>query len=123
MSAVGLSWNMKLEEGKVVLSGGADKARDNMLFLLNFNYIRRIYLRGFTPNLEWLLQKPTSLLIQLKALILGNLKSKVNTYVPTVIMRGIDVDYSRARKMYLIGVRYNFNEELDAEPQDVVTFI
>lgn len=118
----GLSPKFNLVDGKLVLTGGAGKARDNLYFLMNFYGIRRIYASDFTPELEWLAQKPVSTVLLYKVLVLGKIRKSIAKYVDGISVDSMGVVYTYdERKKYEVYVDFTHKET--QQQTALVTFV
>ena len=119
----GFSWNFNLDEGKFTLMNDEEKAKDNLAFLFNFNWVSRIYMPDYNPNIGWVLQKASSSLILLKTLVVSTLKEKISRFVPNVSIKALNTDYDREQKQYFIGIRYAYKNEGNDDNRELIEFI
>ena len=123
---VGLSHNFNLKQGKFVLTGGQNKLKDSLFFLLLFDTIPRIYQADFAPKVMWLIQKPMSYVDTYKILLLGRLKKIVQKYVSDIKIDSIDIisNRSRGEKSYDLSVNYSYTgDEGESINDNAVKFI
>lgn len=118
----GLSCRFQLKNGAFQLTGGADKARDNVWFYCIYDKFR-VYCSDFGGNFVSLVQKPVSYLQLNKTLILRKLQVGIEQYCGDVKVGGIDIGYfASSRKDYRMQINYSYKEEDNTISQDV-TFV
>lgn len=120
---VGLPAKFTLENGRLKLIGGTEKVNDNIYFYLRFRNWFRVYSNDFVPEVLWLLQKPISIISQLKTLILGNLSLSFRKYITFANLLSININYDPSdRKTFGISMEYEYalNPE---ETQKIVEYI
>lgn len=118
----GLPSRFDIQNGRFVLTDGIEKSRDNIWFYCVYDRFR-VYVSDFGANFVSLIQKPVGYLYLNKTLILGNLRSGIEKYVPNVTVKNLDLGYmSVDRKELSLMVEYTSVEESKMEVQDV-TFV
>ena len=118
----GLSCRFQLRNGAFRLTGGSEKARDNIWFYCIFDKFR-VYFSDFGGNFVSLVQKPVSYLQLNKTLILRKLQMGIEKYCGGVKVNGIDIGYFASnRKDYRMQISYSVKEEDNSVSQDV-TFV
>lgn len=117
----GLSQKFQLTSGRFTFTEGADKAKDNLSFFMSFIFVRRIYMTAFNPDIGWIVQKPASMVLSLKTLLLGNLQKKIVTYIPDIKVESMDTLFDRANKEYAVFIRYKYQSNPQVE--ELVTFV
>lgn len=105
----GLSQNFQLVGGRFQFTADEAKAKDGLDFFMQFNFVSRIYNPDFTPGLLWILQKPYSMVLSAKNLLLGSLQRKILQYVPMITIDSLDTLYDKNNKEYAILVNYQFD--------------
>jgi hypothetical protein len=122
----GLSHRFSIKDGKFSLSTGPDKVRDNLLFLMYFDKVPRIYLHDFSPGVLWILQRPTSTVNNFRTIILAKLKKVVMKYVLEIAIDNIHLNQLRnedSKKFELIFDYRYYNENGLLEEDTAVKFI
>jgi hypothetical protein len=117
----GLSQKFQLTSGKLTLTEGADKAKDNFGFFMSFIFLRRIYMTAFNPDIGWISQKPASMVLSLKILLLGNLQKKIVTYIPDIRIESMNTLFDRTNKEYAVFISYKYQNNPQVE--ELVTFV
>lgn len=121
MKVKGLTYSI-LKDGKISFEEGSDKIDKSIYFFFNFSNYRRVYKPHFSPDLMWLLQKPSSRFTQFKTLILGSLKKKLLQVVPFVTVKSMQMIFYKTEKQYSFNLEYTFEEQKD-EIQQLVIFV
>lgn len=106
--ATGLSFRFTLKKGALSFTSGEQKVVDNLFFFMQFGKNSRIYLRDFTPDADWLLQKPISTITLLKGLFLGQLRTRIVKYIPEIVVKKLDVVYDRNNEPKKYGVEFSY---------------
>lgn len=117
----GLSQHFILDSGRFSFTKNEDKAKDNLGFFMSFLYVRRIYMTDFNPEISWVNQKPASVVLAVKNLMLGNLQRKILRYVPNINIEGMNALYDRNNKEYAIFVNYTYLN--NSQIEELVTFV
>ena len=118
----GLNCNFQLNNGRFVLNEGVEKSRDAIWFYGIFDKFR-VYTSDFGANFVSLVQKPISTLILTKTLIIGKLKNEIQTFVPSVRVKNIDIGYfANKRDEVKMLIEYSSVQENKTEIEDV-TFV
>lgn len=118
----GLSCRFKLEKGKFQLSQGVDKCKDDVWFYCVYNKVRT-YFSDYGGQFSSLIQRPTSMLIQNKIFIFGNLQKGIEQNVNNVVVKDLDIGYTpRDRKSYILVVSFTTIDD-NNNPQNGVTFV
>lgn len=115
----GLSYLFSLEEGSFKLTGGGEKARDNLFFFLGFVLWFRVYYEDYIPGIGRLIQKPTSMIQSLQTVIIGGLQTKLRKYLPHLQVDNITVGRDRGTKDFALVIDYTFDLEPDTKVQTV----
>ena len=121
MKVRGLTYSI-LHDGKIGFEEGSTKIDKSIHFFFTFSASRRVYKPDFTPNLLWLLQKPSSHFTQFKTLLLGNLKKKLLKFVPFVRVESLQMIFHKREKQYSFNLDYFFLEQKD-DIQQLVIFL
>lgn len=116
----GLTYDFKLEKGSFTFENGTDKKRKDLMFFMCFHFISRIYRPNFDPNVIWVLQKPASYVRNLKVLLLGNLSTKILSFIQNINILSTNLSYDRSEKEYSLFLEYSYITELESEEQDAV---
>jgi len=118
----GLSCRFKLTGGKFQLTQGVEKSKDDVWFYCVFDKVRT-YLSDYGGNFPLLVQRPTSMLIQNKVFIFGNLQKGIEKYVNNVAVKWLDIGYApKDRKSYILVVSF-LTKDNSNNPQEGVTFV
>lgn len=109
--------------GGFLLTGGTEKVNDNVHMILAFNGFFRIYAQDFVPALMILIQKPVSVILSLKTLILSRLLKTFSKYVEYAQVSSISLVYENdARKK--IGIALEYTYKLDPKISNkLVTYL
>lgn len=118
----GLPVNFSLSSGKFTLLGGAEKAKDDLLFWSNFHGFRRVYAEDFPPMLWELAQKPSSYLQVFQGLILGRMTQTAQKYLPHIRLESLSLTRTEDRLGYIFAAEYSYNLEPETTYQ-AVTFV
>lgn len=118
----GLSFKFKISNGRFILTEGEPKVRDNIAFFMSFLTSSRVYFPDFSPELLWLIQKPSSTVFQLRTLILAKLKNKLSRYIPEIAINRIGLDYIRSQKQYAFYLDFTYLFE-NRESDEIIEFI
>lgn len=109
----GLPYRFSLTEtGAFKLIGGGTKAQDGLAMMLTFIGWHRTYYPDFSPDVLWLLQKPTSMVESFKTVILSRFVRAINKYIPTINVEKINIQYDYTdRKKFGTAIQYTYNLE------------
>ena len=122
-SGVYVQTSTTVRNSKFELFGVSKKANDNITMMLGFIGWFRLYYQDFVPEVLDLLQKPTSLVHNMKSIIIGKMKKVVTKYISEINVTGVSMIYDyRDRKLFTITLDYGFNLE-EEENFTVVRFI
>lgn len=120
----GLPYKFTLDNGKFLLIGGADKARDNLLFMLSFIGWFRIYFPDYIIDIDFLVQKNTSRVQSFKTFLLGRIQTALSKYLPFISIESINSVYEyNNRKGFGLVVTYSYDLESESRQDQVVTFV
>lgn len=120
----GLSCRFKLTNGKFEMTGGGEKASDNVFFLLNFNDNVKVYYPDFNPDVLWVIQKSSTNINSYKALILGKIKRCLEQYTNNITINSMDIQIPRSnRANAAIYLDYSYTEPGSTMQDYSVTFI
>lgn len=119
----GITHELQLVNGRFAFVQGGDKKRLDLMFFLSFNFTRRIYRPEYNPGLGNLIQKPMSYIRDREVLILGNLKSKINSFISNVTIQSMAVGSDRKDKTYFLALDYVCDEDILQEPKQLIRVI
>ena len=115
----GLNCNFTIKDGKFSLSEGTDRATDAIWMYSIFDK-NRVYVPNYGANLVSLLQKPIGILVSNRTILLGTLKKGITKYVPNVVLKNIDMGYTKTNRKHLyLKVEYSIKGEED-KPTEVI---
>lgn len=120
----GLSCRFILDNGGFQLTGGGEKASDNVFFIMNYTFLRKIYDPDFNPGTAFMSQKPSTFLYAYKTLLLGRIKQSIEKYVNDVAVNSMNIlfEYSD-KKDFMIYIDYTHSEPGKTVNSYNVTFI
>lgn len=119
----GLPYNFSLDKGKFSFVSGSEKKRGDLLFFMAFDFTRRIYRPEFKPGLSWILQKPMSYVNGVQVLLLGNLKSKILSFVQNIDIKSMGIGKVRSDKTYYITMNYALRANGEQETKQFITVL
>lgn len=110
----GLSHNFNLVDGKFSFTKDAEKAKDNLWFLMNFDFYR-IYTPEYDTDFHTLVQKPTTYFVQFRTAILGRIKKLIEEFNPEIDIVSLDIVYSfDARKEFAVYIEHSYQKTNDS---------
>lgn len=116
----GLNSNIILTNGRFTLSKGPDRARDALWFYSIFDRMR-VYYSDYGASFVSLLQKPSSVLVANRTILLGILRSGIIKYVPNVTIKNIDMGYLyNNRKQLNLLLEYDVVGEKTTTESEVI---
>ena len=104
----GLPYNFALSEGKFVLSGGSQKAVNNLRMFLGFIGWFRIYYPDYVPNILRLIQKSSSQISATKTLILGTLEESIEKYLPQIQLLELGLGRGDTLRDWTLALKYKY---------------
>lgn len=119
----GLTVYFKLQDGKFSFTQGSDKKRMDLLFFMGFDFTRRIYRPEFKPGLSWVIQKPMSYVQSVQVLLLGNLKTKILSFIDNLEVKSLQIGRSRQDKTYFLALDYAYYDDTKTEVQQLITVL
>jgi hypothetical protein len=121
---LGLSYKFQIKNGKFEMTGGGQKASDNVSLVMNYTFLRMNYYPDFNPGTAWLIQKPVSYLFSFRTLILARVKASIEKYVIDTKVNGMNiVQVNQDRKNYAVYANFTHTEDSIATNDFNVTFI
>ena len=118
----GLNTDIPLKGGRFQLKDGVERSRNAIWFYCMFDKIR-VYFPNFGGNFLALQQKPVSYIISNAPILLNQLKLGIQKYVPSVIVKDLDVGYISAdKKEYSVKIEYTSKTD-DKQTIKDVTFV
>lgn len=119
----GLSVYFKLQDGKFSFTQGSDKKRADLLFFMGFDFTRRIYRPEFKPGLSWVIQKTMNYVQSVQVLLLGNLKTKILSFIDNIEVRSLQIGRSRQDKTYFLALDYSYFDDTREEVKQLITVL
>ena len=119
----GLSVYFKLQDGKFSFTQGSDKKRADLLFFMGFDFTRRIYRPEFKPGLSWVIQKTMNYVQSVQVLLLGNLKTKILSFIDNLEVKSLQIGRSRQDKTYFLALDYAYYDDTKEEVKQLITVL
>jgi hypothetical protein len=119
----GLSVYFKLQDGKFSFTQGSDKKRADLLFFMGFDFTRRIYRPEFKPGLSWVIQKTMNYVQSVQVLLLGNLKTKILSFIDSIEVKSLQIGRSRQDKTYFLALDYAYFDDTREEVKQLITVL
>lgn len=119
----GLTAFFKLKDGRFSFTTGSSKKRNDLLFFMGFDFTRRIYRPEFRPGLSWVIQKPMAYVQGVQVLLLGNLKTKILSFIDNIDIKSMQIGKSRKDKTYYLALDYAYYDDTRTDVQQLITVI
>ena len=119
----GLSVYFKLQDGKFSFTQGSDKKRADLLFFMGFDFTRRIYRPEFKPGLSWVIQKTMNYVQSVQVLLLGNLKTKILSFIDNLEIKSLQIGRSRQDKTYFLALDYAYYDDTKEEVKQLIAVL
>ncbi len=104
----GLPTNFQLQNGKFLLTEGAEKAYDRLYMLVSYDKFREA-VPDYAPGIIYMQQRPVSYLLQFQIILLGGISALIDKYCPEIRVDAIGFYQSTTdRRLINLSIAFTY---------------